>query len=349
MKKMFQSRKTFKDRDYILTVEDIFFTVVGYVHPPNRVVAYPKYAPEKRKKSYRRVLPFYTIGCLKEALAHLKEEYPEYLYVDENGLEFSAVPLERIKTHYCPEKKVEELLSRKPKDELEALASKIVLELSKESGVPIEFFGLTGSILIGLHHPKFSDVDITVYGRKNSLKVKETILNLYEKRNSNFKKFSGEILKSWCEDKARLYPLTVTEAEKLYKRIWNRGIYSKKMFSIHPIRLDEEIKERYGEKVYSQNGLVEAEAIVKDSTESIFMPSTYLVEDVKVKSGLDVKVKEVVSYEGLYGGIFEEGEKIVVKGVLEKVESRVSKENYWRIVVGSLKADGKDYIKPKKF
>lgn len=344
---MLQSRKTFKDRDYILTVENIFFTVLGYTHPPTKVIAYPKYTLKKRS-SYRRVLPFYTISCLKEALTYLKEKHPEYLYVDEvSGLKFSAVPLERIKFHYHPEKKVEELLSRRPKDKLEALACKVVLELSEESSVSIEFFGLTGSILIGLHHPKFSDIDITVYGKENSLRVKETILNLYRRKNSNFRKFSGDTLESWCEEKAKLYPLTIAEAERLYKRIWNRGIYKKKMFSIHPIRLDWEIKERYGEKVYLQNGLVEAEAVIKDSTESIFMPSTYLVEDVKIKSGLNVEVKEVVSYEGLYGGIFEESEKIVVKGVLEKVKNRMGKEEYWRIVVGSLKADGRDYIKPK--
>jgi len=264
-----------------------------------------------------------------------------------NGLEFSAVPLKKVRLHYCPEKRVEELSAGKVKDELERLALEAILKLSGESGVPLKFFGLTGSILIGIHNPKFSDIDITVYGRENSLRVKETVLSLYRAGNLGFRKFFGETLKNWCVEKAELYPLTVEEAEKLYGRIWNRGLYGKKMFSIHPIRLDEEIREKYGEKVFSQNGLVEVEATIKDSGESIFMPSTYLVEDVKVKSGLEVEVEEVVSYEGLYSGVFEEGEKIIVKGVLERVEDKTYKRTYWRIVVGSLKADGKDYIKPK--
>ena len=350
---MSRAEKIFKDRDYLLTVENLFFCVVGYTHPPDKVVSYLKYAPikeEKNKVAYKRILKYYTISCLKDSLNYLEKNHPVYVCYDKiSGLKFSSVPILNIKKHFCPEKKVEELLSKNRKDELELKAAKIVLSLADESGVSLKYFGITGSILIGLHHPKFSDVDITVYGKNNSLKLKETMLGLYKSKTSIFKKFSGECLKNWCNDKAKLYPLTFTEAENLYKRIWNRGVYGETMFSIHPIRLDEEIYEKYGEKIFSQNGLVEAEATIKNADEAIFMPSTYLVEDVKIRFGLNVEVESIISYEGLYGGIFEEGEKILVKGVLEKVEDLKRGKSSWRIVVGSLKADGKDYIKPKTF
>ncbi len=346
-------RKLFKDRDYLLTVEGLFFCVVGYVHPSDRVISYPKYVPKKKtgeENIYKRILPFYTIQCLKDALNYLRKEYPHYIFQDEtSNLEFSAVPLQNIKEHLCPEQGFIKLLHKDRKDSLESKAVEAISTLAECSGVRLDFFGITGSILLGIHNPKFSDVDIIVYGRNNSLKVKETLLEFYKNQKSDFKKFFGEKLKNWCRDKARLYPLSEAEAEKLYRRIWNRGIYKETFFSIHPTRLDEEVKEKYGEKIFSQNGLIEIEATVKNVEESMFIPSVYGVEDVTVRSGLKVDVVEVVSYEGLYGGIFEEDERIVVKGVLEKVEERKTKEFYWRVVVGSLKAEGKDYIKPKSF
>lgn len=340
--------KIFKDRDYILTQDNLYFCVVGYTHPEDRIIAYLKYTLAKPAK-YRRALPFYTIPHVKNTLEYLKKRYPIYIYHDKiNKINFSAVPLSKIKHHLCPEEKLANMLSKDAKDKLERKAIDLVMALSEHSNIPLRFFGVTGSILLGIHSLKYSDIDVTVYGRMNSQKVKDTLLHFY-KNMDEFEKFSGYRLKSWCEDKVRLYPLTMTEAEEIYSRIWNRGIFNGTLFSVHPTRLDSEIKEEYGGKVVQPKGLIEIEATVKDSSQSIFTPSTLIIEDISIISGLEVDVKEILSFEGLYSGIFNEGDQIIVKGMLEKVKKveNKSRGSYWRIVVGSLTANGKDYVKFK--
>ncbi|RJS76470.1 hypothetical protein CW712_01525, partial [Candidatus Bathyarchaeota archaeon] len=57
-------------------------------------------------------------------------------------------------------------------------------------------------------------------------------------------------------------------------------------------------------------------------------------------------IREVASYEGLYGGISEEGGEILVYGKLEHVSDIRLGTEYHRVLVGSKEAGGKDYIKP---
>jgi predicted nucleotidyltransferase len=65
---------------------------------------------------------------------------------------------------------------------------------------------------------------------------------------------------------------------------------------------------------------VSGSATVADASESVFLPAVYRVEDVKLLGGGEVK--RLVSYEGLYGGVFEEGERVEFRGALEMVEGR---------------------------
>ena len=111
---------------------------------------------------------------------------------------------------------------------------------------------------------------------------------------------------------------------------------------------NHEIREKYGEKIVHQKDLVDVDVKILDAEESIFMPSTYKVEETICRSPkIKVDIDELVSYEGLYCGIFSEGEWVSVRGVLEEVEDKRKGKSYFRVVVGSLKAKGKDYIKPK--
>lgn len=232
------------------------------------------------------------------------------------------------------------------KDRLEQKTLNLTEKLFEHASVPLNLFGVTGSILLGIHSLEYSDIDITVYGGRNSLKIKNALIQLYENKDSGFEKFASQRLKTWCEDKVKLYPLTMADAEKMYTRIWNRGIFNGTLFSIHPTKLDSEIKERYEDKTIQPKGLIEVEATVKDSTQAIFTPSTYKIENIHVRSGIQADVKEILSYEGLYGGIFNDGDQIIVRGLLEKVKDKLD-GSYWRVVVGSLTADGKDYVKLK--
>jgi len=349
-----RSRRVFKDRDYLLAEGGLLFCVVGYTHPPDRVISYLKYAPAEGGEwgsadhRFKRILPYYTIPHLKNTLDLLREKFPSYVFDDPySKTTFSAVPTEKITNHYCPEEKLQSLLKAERRDRLEEAALQLVAILSEESGVTKDSLGVTGSILIGIHRPTVSDIDLTVLGRENASKVKRTLLNLYTRADSPLKKFSDRALKDWCESKTELYPLTLREAEALYERIWNRGVFGEVNFSLHPVRLDREVTERYGSKRYTPLGLVEVEATIRGTAEAIFLPATYQVGEVDVRRGVKVEgIGEVVSFEGLYGDIFQQGERVSARGMLEEVRDVQSGCCCYRVVVGSLAAGGRDFVKP---
>lgn len=288
----------------------------------------------------------YTMLDLINTIKFLKR-HPEYLYDSPiTGISMSAVPISKITNHLKPEEKIINLSRFGDLDALQSKALDLALEISDESSVPLKYFGVTGSILLDIHQ-KFSDIDLTVYGVKNSECVRETLKQIYSAGSHSISKISGEEAERWCLSKAENYPLTYDEAYKMLSRKWNRGIFKGTKFSIHPVKLEEEVDEKYGDRIFNPRGMIRIEARVSDDSEADFMPSIYKVEDVRILEGQPVEdIIEVASYEGFYGGIAYKGERIAVYGKLEKVTDKRSNKEYHRVLVGSKEALGKDYIKP---
>lgn len=341
----------FRDRDYLRTEEGYFFCVLGPVHPEDRVIAYLKYVPDPSGKwgrgsnRFRRALPHYTVDGLLETFRFL-ESRPEYLFDSQAwGVRMSAVPLHKISEHLKPEEKVSQLMRMEGLDPLQSKTVRLVEALSELSGVPPSYFGVTGSVLLDIHRD-FSDIDLLVYGKRNSESVRKALLQSYEERDSPVRRLHGEKAREWCLQKTELYPLTYEEAERILERRWNRGLFHGTLFSIHPVKLEGEVKEKYGDRVFRPEGTVKIEATVSDASEACFMPATYRVEDVRVVEGPRVRdIFEVVSYEGLYGDLAKDGERILAYGKLEGVTDRVSGLRYHRLLIGSQEARGRDYIK----
>ncbi|MCP8317074.1 MAG: hypothetical protein H3Z51_09490 [archaeon] len=348
------NERGFKDRDFIRTPEDLFFCVVGYMHPKDKVISYLRYLPSLTGKwgygsaRYARAMPSYTITYLLKNIEALRRDFSEYIfYSDVFNTQMSAVPHDKIKEHYRPEHRLNEILKIKKPDKLQEKVIELSTLISKKSGIPISYIGVTGSILINIHKPEFSDIDLVVYGRDNSLKVKDMLLSLYDEKESNVQKLYGDALYKWCEEKTKDYPLTFDEAKKIYNRKWNYGSFKGTNFSTHSVRLDSEITELYGDKVFSPTGMVKIRAIVSDTSESIFLPHNYSLQRVIVEEGKKVQdIRKATTYEGLYGGIFKIDDEIIAKGRLEKVFDKKAGEVYHQILVGSLEGRGMDYIKP---
>jgi predicted nucleotidyltransferase len=144
---------------------------------------------------------------------------------------------------------------------------------------------------------------------------------------------------------ARLYPISMKMARKIYERKWNIGVYRGTDFSIHTIKNDEEIVEKYGNRVFTPEGIVKVRAVVSDIAESSFLPATYGVKQAFVEGKMVADLHEVTTYESLYEGIAEVGEEILVRGKLEDVEDKRKHENYHRVLVGSLEGAGADYLR----
>jgi len=352
----------FRDRDFIESVEGLIFCVIGNIHPKNRVLAYLKYVPHMESKirvkwsrsgvMYGRILPYYSAMGVEETMNYLKENYPHYIVYDVyRSFEFIEVPSNMIKVHYKPEERFRELYAS-PRDSMEELAREIVIRISSESNVDLDFFGITGSILLGIHNPLYSDVDITVYGYENAIKVREALRRLYCE-NGDFSLPRGETLKSWAKDIIKIHSsLTFEEALLLYSKYkWNRALYKGRQFSVHPVKLEYEVNDYWESKLCRPLGIVKVKAKVVDSSDSIFMPATYIVENVEFIEGFKPTkpIIKVLSYEGLYMDLADVGDEIIVRGKLEEVSEIDSGREYCQIVIGSFEAAGSDYLKPIKW
>ena len=346
-------QKTFRDRDFISTPEGFFFCAIGNIHPQDRIIAYIKYVPNEKgkwgkKKRFKRILRSYTTPSVKETFQILEKQNPEYLFHSKFlSIRMSAVPMKLIKRHYKPEEKLLELFSHTKKGQLDSLEEKVVefmRILSDESDVNTSFFGVTGSILLEIHNPVFSDLDIIVYGRENMLRVREAMKRLYSEGVVD--RFEGSYLENWATRKAEQFPITSPEAKEIYNRTWSRGFFKETLFSIHPVKLEAEVKEKFGDSRFIPKELITIHATITGIEDSFFLPATYQIGQVTYEDGRSAEyISKITSYDGFYCGIFEKGEAIVARGKLEEVVDSNGKTIGHRLLVGSFEAQGEDYIK----
>ncbi len=345
--------RRFRDRDFLQTKEGFFFCVVGPLHPPDRIISYLKYVPSKfgvwgkGEKRFRRVMRSYTIPNLLETFNFLERNYPHYLFHSSfYNITLTAVPQKHITEHYKPEEKLAQLKRVSRLDALQKKVTRLASFLAEISNVPHHFFGVTGSILLNIHQAGFSDIDMTVYGLKNSLAVRKALVKNYGLSCSSAKRLKGKALKAWCARKATRYPLTYEEALKIYERKWNLGIFEGTLFSVHPVKLEREVVEEYGQKTYYPLGQATIRGVIYDNADYLFLPSVYRIGEAKIVEGPQITdIIEAVSYESLYDSLAEVGESIVVKGKLERVVDNKTGREHHRILVGSPEGKGTEYIK----
>lgn len=338
-----------KDRDFVETVEGMLFCVSGYLHPPDRYIAYLKYSPALEGKwkgghtTYRRELAYYHSDQVAKTIAFLEQFYPHYVYdCPVQDIRFSMVPHRLVRDYYLPERRLVEILTA-PQDPLEEEVSALVSEVVAVTEIEEHTLGITGSILLRMHNPQFSDIDLLVYGLENAQKVRAA---LKEGRSAAIRPVTGRALEEWYQPKMEQFALSLKDVLHLASRKWNHGFFGNRYFSIHATRTDQEIEENYGDRIYRKAGMTTIRALVTDASQSLFIPAVYQIEQVEVlesETPLEpsMPLKEVVSYEGLFFDIVDDGQAIQARGKLERVNSE-----YYRLVVGTTIHRGKEYIAP---
>jgi len=227
-----------------------------------------------------------------------------------------------VRQYYSAKNKLREINSRGANDSLERKLLDLSSLLEEKAGITARL-GVTGSILTGTHTPSFSDIDLTVYGYEESKKLIDALKTLKEEA-ALVKPVTSDEKEKWVKSRAERFPLSIDDMRKIAEKRWNYGYFEGTYFSVHPIRTDEEITEDYGDNTYHRKKVVEDTAIVSDIRDSIYLPAVYGVE------GPD-DVTEVVSFEGLYGSLFEIGDRIQFKGILEEIKGKTPRH---RVIVG---------------
>jgi predicted nucleotidyltransferase len=335
-----------KDKDFIETIEGLLFCIVGYLHPPERYTAYLKYRPatqgpwKRYGTFYQRMLQVYSAAETATSNDWLRNNFPEYIKRDEfRGIEFPLIPQNKVIRYYIPEIRLVEILGG-PQDFLETKVVKLVEMIAETSGVSPSNFGITGSILLKIHSQKISDIDLLIYGRENTDRIAKAVRLLQEE--TRLETYQTEEIKQWRLRQQKTLGIPKKHYSSLVWPHWKRGRIDGTNFSIHPTRFDDEITLEYGTERYSAIEPIECTASISDSQESMFVPARYSIEDLKFrKKPSSIKeINSVVSFEGVFSSIVQKGDRVQIKGTLEKVENIQTGEVHYQIVIGTLSGQG---------
>ena len=327
----------FRDHDYIETEEGWIFCVVSDQHPRDRVCAYLKYIPgdgrwSKNGVSYERVVKYYKMDEIIATLNLLEKTKPEYIYHDPVINEkFSYIPVGRIKEHFRCEERLKSILGN-PRNKIEEKTRGLVDSLVSKSDVSPEYMGITGSILVELANPQ-ADIDLIVYGRENFWRVVSAIPSISE---------NNDLRSGFMNSLMKKYPLSREDSERLAERMVNRGVYEGKVFSTHAVRLLSEVREAYGDKVFQPVGVVKSRLRVVDDCEGCFTPAIYYVEPIGSNFN---RIETLTCYDTTYACLLREGDVIECVGKLEEVYSVKEDRHYLNLVIGSIRAQGREYVR----
>lgn len=327
-----------RDKDYFVTSEGWIFSVLGDVHPRDRVWAVLKYVAgpgpwrSANGRTYSRVLVEYSVRELLRSIEFVRSVRPDYVYLDPSvGSEVIAPPLAEVTRVYrASEKAVELLRSRSslPESSLERRAVELIGWLSEASGVPEEGFGVTGSVLLGIAHSG-SDVDLVVHGGSNTRRVLDA---LAESKDERLKTGVGP---EWVSHLRSQLRIPKEQAELLASRVVHKGDFSGTRFSVFGVR--ERPPHAYGEVQYTSKGIVETVVEVVDDSESLFTPSVYRVEE-RVFG-----IERLVTYLARLAGVLRPGDRISVRAKLEEVRSE--RGTAYQLLLGSYEGVGVESLR----
>jgi len=322
-----------RDGDILVTKDNLIFYVFGYEHPRERVFSFLKYVPSDLKPYFQmrflkrhwtlgdvrllRPEKLYTAQNFQSLFETFRKHLPHYVYFCPfRGKEVISVPLRLIKKVYVPSECLETLVEKKRKDRLQRLALELATLLSDESGVPLEDFGIHGSVALGMHTAE-SDIDLVVYGSRNFRNLEKTVKRLVDEGT-----------------------LTYIFNKRVDRIRRHRGRYKSQRFVYNAVRKADEIVSKYGDHKYSPVKPVTFSCKVADDKEAMFRPAVYRITDYQPldpasKLGEDEKPAKVTSMIGVYRNVARCGDLIKVSGMLERIENVETGEISHQVVVGT--------------
>jgi len=336
-KRMVSDYVRFRDRDAPITEEALIFRVYGYVHPPGYCVCDLEYAPEKvyesvdprsvRARDGKRFYKFYFDGGLN----FVKKRFPRYQFFY-RPLQTRLVGLaeEQISETRRPDERLRLIFDSDREDALVQALIELLMKIFEASKLKISDFGVFGSIMHDFYDPKYSDLDLVVYGKRQLLELMEVLEDLYSDTGSGFQnEFEGWGLSmSPLNWKFKYYSIAEYGWHQRRKTVYalyksadlNRTV----KVEFEPVKRWSEIANEYADDERIESlGWVVATVKILDDSESFFMPSIYPVEVLRIgKRFKNVDVERVVSYVEEFRMQLKEGEEGMVRGRLEKVSGR---------------------------
>ncbi|MCW4010325.1 MAG: hypothetical protein NWF05_06860 [Candidatus Bathyarchaeota archaeon] len=329
-----------REGDLIQTDNNVIFDVKGLVHPPDKVVAFPRYIPDPTGNRGKPGTTYSKIYNLAERFKYLQQKTPHLIVFDPVfGETICEVPTKEVTKRYDPVEALAELRTLQKRQPLQQKAVMLAEELQEASGIPWGSIGVSGSVMSGLFTLQ-SDIDPLVYGTENCRKAYATMQKLQKPQTSHFKPYSRGELQALFDFRSKDTIMSFEDFEKVENRKAFQGMYEGIDYFVRFVKNWSETTEQYGEVCYEKAGYAKLSATVTDDSEALFTPCTYQIGNVQVLEGpkLD-SIGEVASFRGRFCQQAKVGEEILVQGKVERVTNKRLERSYHRVIIGNQPAD----------
>lgn len=324
----------FRDRDAPVTPTGLVFRTLGYDHPANSCFCDLEYASEKvyrtdNPKALRDGLPtkyykFYLDGGLKFALSR---EPPYRILHRPLSRMMVGVSVEQLSHVVRPGERLKELMATDGDPLIEA--TREVLELvTDRSNLGPSDFGVFGSLAHGFHNPRYSDIDLIIFGIDELKELRMTLERLYDEGSlrNEFEDWTPEDPPNhWNFTNYSKEEYGQSQKRKLiFAKHDSDGLGREVNVEFEPVRRWDEIENEYKttERIEELRRVQAIGEILSDD-EGGFMPSIYPVELRELDANTDPdQIRRVVSYVKEFRLQLEAGEKVLIRGNLERVETK---------------------------
>jgi len=329
-----------REGDLIKTDDNVIFDVKGLVHPPSKIIAFPRYIPSPTGTRGNGVNLYGKVYNLAERFQYLQQHTPQLIISDPVfGEKLCEVPVETIIKRYDPAKKLEMLRTAKKLDPLEMTAVQLLDSLKEAANIPWRSIGISGSIMAGLFTPK-SDIDPIIYGTANCRKAYTALQELLKDEKSHVKPYTRSELEALFNFRLKDTVMSFEDFTKVEARKAFQGKYRGIDYFVRFVKEWSEVEEQYGDVYYEYFGYVKVVATVVDDSEALFTPCSYKIADAKVVEGKKLEgIAEVVSFRGRFCEQAKVGEIIVVQGKVERVTDKRKGCKHYRVIIGNKPSD----------
>ena len=329
-----------REGDLIKTRDNVIFDVKGLVHPPDRVIAFPRYIPSPTGTRGSGANLYGKVYNLAERFQYLQQQAPNLIVhdpvFDENLCE---VPHEAIKRRYDPVEKLALLRTPKRLETLEKKAVTLAEDLKEAAGIPWSAIGISGSVLVGLYTAK-SDLDPIVYGVDACRKAYAALEDLLQDDDSRFKPYSRDGLRALFDFRSKDTFMGFEDFARVERRKAFQGMFEGVDYFVRFVKDWNEVSESYGDIRYKNSGYARITATVVDDAEALFTPCTYKLENVTVVEGAKLEpISEIASFRGRFCEQARTGEAVTAQGKVERVTNKKTGEEHYRIILGNKPSD----------
>jgi predicted nucleotidyltransferase len=321
------------------------FVTLGYIQPSDRILSFLKYVPDIEGKwqegdtRYKRMF-WGSVDSTVEGMSKLPQNYT--VFDSHFQTELVEPPRTMVKDYFSSEKRLIEIIEE-PKDTLEDLVKKAAETIHDGLNMSMDCIGISGSILWKGHNPKYSDINMNIYGFKESWYLYDNYANLENKEAQTRIRSLPEWNMGMERVKKRIPSLDMSDLQTLFSR--RKAIYVKdQCIGITPILKPEEVPINHGSESYTTliQEPVKLSLVVEDADYGIFHPSILQTRPETVE---EVTVTRIMIYDGAFGGLFRKNDLIEVSGTLQKVIHTDTNTESHQLMVGTKAGSGKEYVR----